>query len=128
MAKALHWVAVAGALCSMIGFLRAELIWLAVLEALCGTGLVAGLALKKSRLASAAGLVLIIQTLIIGAIWPSAVTIAALVVAPAFFLAVRYLVKNSPSGGMLLYIAASTGLAAWAVAAEAWVLATVQRV
>jgi hypothetical protein len=122
--RALHWAAIAGALCSTIGFARAGLLWLAAFEVLCGLGLVAGHTLGKSRVTSAAALTLIVQTLILGAIWPSAITIAALIIAPAFFLALRDIIKNAAGSRTLIYVAASSALAAWSVAAEAWWLAT----
>ena len=122
--RVLHWTAVAGALCSTIGFMRAGLLWLAAFELLCGLGLVAAQRLGKPRVVSAAELPLIVQTLILGAIWPSAITIAALIVAPACFLALRYVIKNTAGSRTLIYVAASSVLAAWSLAAEAWWLAT----
>jgi len=123
MVKALHWAATIGAVCAAAGFLRAHLPWLAGLEAVCAAGLAIGPALKTVRVTRVAQLLLLLQTVIVGAIWPSAVTVAALLVVPAAFLVVRDVFKDTAPQDRLLYVQGSALLAAWSLAAEGWVLA-----
>ena len=122
----MHALAVAGVLCSAIGFVRVNLLWVAALELLCGLGLIVGRWLHHTRLLGAAHLTLIAQALILGAAWPSAITIVALAVAPAGVVTVRQLLTNTSARRTLVYIAGSAALAAWSLAAEAWLLATLQ--
>ena len=122
MLKTLHWAATVGALCAAAGFLRAHLPWLAGLEVVCAIGLAIGPALDTVRVTRLAQLLLLLQTVILGAIWPSAVTLVALIVLPGIGLAARDLVKSSPRQGWQKYVHASAVLAAWSLAAEGWLL------
>lgn len=79
------------------------------------------------RLQVAAQLVLIIELMILGAIWPSQATIAALIALPSFVLGVVYLIKGrSPRWGEI-YLLASTLLASGLLLFQAYVLTTLQR-
>ena len=59
----MHTLAVAGALCSSIGFVRVNLLCLAALGLLCGLGLIAGRWLHHTRLVGAAAEAWLLATL-----------------------------------------------------------------
>lgn len=120
----LLWAAALGTVCSASGFLYAHQYSLAGLEIVCGIGLAVGVALNRSRVTSASELLLILQTMVLGAVWPSAITIAALLVMPAAVLALRDLLQTANTHWHRLYVQGSTLVAAWSLAAEGWILVT----
>jgi hypothetical protein len=78
------------------------------------------------RLQVAAQLVLIVELMVLGAIWPSQATLAALIALPAFVLGIAYLIKGcSPRWGEI-YLLVSTLLASGLLLFQAYVLATLR--
>lgn len=124
--KTLHWATALGAFCSAVGFLWAGLMWLAALEMACVVGLVVGFFSKSVHATRVSQLLLLLQTVVLGAIWPSAITIAALVVLPGIALVVRDAFKVLTPGWQL-YLYSAAVIAALSLAAEGWLLATIQR-
>jgi hypothetical protein len=78
------------------------------------------------RVQVAAQLVLIVELIIVGAIWPSQATIGALIALPSFVLGIIYLIKGrSPRWGEI-YLLVSTLLASGLLLLQAYALATLQ--
>lgn len=85
-----------------------------------------GLAKAWPRVQLLAQLALIIELLILGGIWPSVITLVALLALPSVVLGIIYLIKRqSPRWGRI-YIVVSTLLASVFLLCEAIKLATAQ--
>jgi hypothetical protein len=62
--------------------------------------------------------------MVLGAVWPSTITIAALLVMPAAVLALRDLLQVANTHRQRLYVQASALVAAWSLAVEGWTIVT----
>lgn len=89
--------------------------------------LLVALAQCWSGIQLAAQVVLILELLVLGGIWPSLATLAALIALPSPVLGMVYLVKRRSTRPGEIYIFVSTLLASSSLLWEAIVLATRQR-
>lgn len=81
----------------------------------------------RQRLVLGAQVFLIVELLVLGAIWPSLVTLAALIALPAPVLGIVFLVRRRLPRPGEIYILVSTLLASSSLLWEAIILATRQR-
>ena len=96
---------------------------LAVLEAVLAAGLLVATLSRHPDLGGAFQIFLMLQLLAFGAIWPSALTLAALLVLPAAVVRIATLFsRRSLRQGTLVFVAGSALVASSAVLGEAVVL------